>query len=238
MNHLFNKKNIDFAEQPLFLGEGRNISRLDLNVEQHIQKQIDNALGLMWFATDFSYTEDAKDYEKMDQKLKNLFLKNLKFQTLLDSVAARSVAEVFIPISTNPQLESWFFQHAFYENNIHSKTYAEIIKALPVNAKEVFDDIMINDHILDRASDIMKYFENTVVMNSKMILKDNSDCSITYKKEEHKKSIVLSLFALNILEAVLFKSSFITSFAFKENGIMNSTGDAIKKIQLDKILSL
>lgn len=121
-------------------------------------------------------------------------------------------------------------QHGFFEGCVHSKTYAEIIKTLPLNAKEVFDDIMINENIVKRASDITDKFENTVIMNSKMILKTDD-----YSLEEHKKSIVMSIFALNILEAILFKSSFITSFAFKENGIMNSTGDAIKKIQLDEI---
>lgn len=229
-NQLFNKTNIDFSTEPLFLGTGRNISRLDLNIEQHIQNQTKDALGLMWFATDFTYTEDAKDFESMDDKLKNLFLKNLKFQTLLDSIAGRTVAEVFIPITTNPQLESWWFQHGFMENNVHSETYAEIVKALPVNAKEIFDDIMINDHILSRAEAIVEKFEHTVIMNAKRLLKTND-----YDLFEHKKSIVLSLYALNALEAVLFKSSFITSFAFKENGIMNSTGDAVKKIQLDEI---
>lgn len=230
MSHLFSKENIDFTHEPLFLGSGRNVARLDLNIEQHIQKQVDDALGLMWFATDFTFGGDAKDYFKMDQKLSRLYLKNLKFQTLLDSVAARSVVEVFIPITTNPQLENWWLQHGFFEGCVHSKTYAEIIKTLPLNAKEVFDDIMINENIVKRASDITDKFENTVIMNSKMILKTDD-----YSLEEHKKSIVMSIFALNILEAILFKSSFITSFAFKENGIMNSTGDAIKKIQLDEI---
>lgn len=50
MNQLFNKTNIDFSTEPLFLGTGRNISRLDLNIEQHIQNQTKDALGLMWFA--------------------------------------------------------------------------------------------------------------------------------------------------------------------------------------------
>ncbi len=230
MNHLFNKENIDFTLEPLFLGKGRNISRLDLNIEQGIQKQTDNALGLLWFAQDFSYKDDAKDYTEMGTKLNNLFLKNLKFQTLLDSVASRTVAEVFIPITTNPQLESWWYQHAFMENNVHSKTYAEIIKSLPVNAKEIFDDIMINEHILNRAKEIMKPFEDCVILNAKRLLKTTD-----YNEFEHQKVIALSLYALNILEAVLFKSSFITSFAYKENGIMNSVGDAIKKIQLDEI---
>jgi ribonucleotide reductase beta subunit family protein with ferritin-like domain len=44
----------------------------------------------------------------------------------------------------------------------------------------------------------------------------------------------MSLFALNILEAVLFKSSFLTSFAFKENGLFSVTADIISKIALDE----
>jgi ribonucleotide reductase beta subunit family protein with ferritin-like domain len=59
-------------------------------------------------ATDFSYIEDAKDYALMEPKLRELFLKNLKFQQMADSAAARSVAECFIPCTTNPQIESWW----------------------------------------------------------------------------------------------------------------------------------
>lgn len=228
-NHLLNENHIEFSKEPLFLGSGRNIARLDLNIEQYIQKATDNAVGLMWFATDFSYIEDAKDYTLMDNKQQQLFLKNLKFQQLWDSMAARSVAECFIPCTTNPQLESWWYSHAFFENNIHSKTYAEIIKALPVDAKDVFDTIMIDENILSRARPIMVHFENLVIQNCKMILSHN------YSKEKHKKAIIMALYALNILEAMIFKSSFLTSFAYKENGIMNATGDAIRKIQLDEI---
>jgi len=228
-NHLLNENHIEFANEPLFLGSGRNIARLELNIEQHIQKATDNAIGLLWFATDFSYIEDAKDYALMHPKLQELYLKNLKFQQMADSMAARSVAECFIPCTTNPQLESWWYSHAFFENNIHSKTYAEIIKALPVDAKIVFDTIMIDEHIVARSRTLMPRFENLVQWNSRMIL------GIDYDIEEHKKAIIMALYALNVLESILFKSSFLTTFAFKENGLMNASGDAVKKIQLDEI---
>jgi ribonucleoside-diphosphate reductase beta chain len=107
-NHLFNTNQIDFAKQPLFLGTGRNISRLDLSIEPHISKATADALGKLWFAGDFSPSKDAKSYIECSAQLNALFMKNLKFQTLLDSLAARSVAEVFIPITTNPQLEVWW----------------------------------------------------------------------------------------------------------------------------------
>ena len=234
---VFDKKVIDFASEPLFLGTGRNVSRLDLNVEQGIQKQTDDAIGKIWFANDFSYTQDGKDYATMSQKLRNLYLKNLKFQTLLDSVASRTVVEVFIPITTNPQLESWWYQHAFFENNIHSKTYAEIIKVMPLDSKVVFDDIMINDNILSRAKEVTEVFNEAVLYNARMTLHNANlpGVDVGYDLEEHQVMIVKSLYALNILEFILFKSSFLTSFAFKENGLMTATGDAIKKIQLDEI---
>jgi len=233
-NHLFNNAQIDFANEPLFLGTGRNVARLDLNIEQGIQKQTDDAIGKIWFANDFTYTDDAKDYEMMNEKQDALYLKNLKFQTLLDSLAARTVAEVFLPITTNPQLESWWFQHAFFENNIHSKTYAEIIKVMPLDSKKVFDDIMINPAILDRAKEVVAVFEETVLYNARMVL-NQAGVDVGYNIEEHKVLIIKSLYALNILEFILFKSSFLTSFSFKENGLMTSTGDAIKKIQLDEM---
>ena len=229
MGHLFHDAPINFSREPLFLGTGRNIARLDLNLEPGITKMHESAMGKLWFAGDFSYSKDATDYIKADPKLRNLYMKNFKFQTFADSVAARSVAEVFLPITTNPELETWWYQHAFFENCVHSQTYADILKGLPVDSKAIFDDIMLNPDILKRASSIISCFEDTVKHNSRMIL------DLGYDKELHKKSIVLSLFALNILEAVYFKSSFITSFAFKEQGLFSITADAITKIALDEI---
>jgi|688.fasta_scaffold02086_11 ribonucleoside-diphosphate reductase beta chain len=228
-NHLFNLNPIDFTKEPLFLGTGRNISRLDLSIEPHITKMHNDALGKLWFGGDFSPSKDAKSYMECSIELNSLYMKNLKFQTLLDAVAGRSVAEVFLPITTNPQLASWWYQHAFFEDCIHSQSYADILKGLPVDAKAIFDDIMINPNILRRAASITACFEDTVQHNCRMILKDPS-----YNKELHKKSIVMSLYALNILEAVLFKSSFLTSFAFKENGLYSVTADIVSKIAQDE----
>ena len=227
--HLFNPNPIDFAQTPLFLGEGRNISRLDLSIEPHISKMTSDAIGKLWFSGDFSPSKDGKDYISSAPALNVLYMKNLKFQTLLDSLAARSVAEVFIPITTNPQLASWWFQHAFFEENIHSQSYADILKGLPVDAKAIFDDIMVNPAILARAKSVVACFEDTVQHNARMILQTSD-----YNIEAHKVSIVMSLIALNILEAVLFKSSFLTSFAFKENGLYSVTADIISKIAQDE----
>jgi len=228
LQNLIADKQIDFTKEPLFLGSGRNIIRLDLNVEQWIQKATDRALGLTWFKHDFSYTQDAKDFEQLTPELKVLYLKNLKFQQFLDSLATRTVTEVFKPVTTNPQLESWWTIHGFQED-IHHQSYAELIKALPVNSTKIFDDIMINPHILKRGKIIVNCFEDTIVHNAKMSLQLED-----YNVEDHKRSIIKSLYALNILENGLFQTSFITTFAFAENGIMESSGKSMGKIAKDE----
>ena len=234
MGQIFSTDNINFKEEPLLLGSGRNVSRLDLNIEQHIVKMTDNALAKMWFSHDFSYKADAEGYMKMPKALQKMYLKNFKFQTVMDSVASRTIAEVFSPITTNPMLEGWWTLHTFFESNIHSKTYADIIKALPIDAVKEFDNIMINKDIISRAAVVYDVFNEAVEYNARYVLRSNPQCLVNYNEDTHKKHIVKSLYALVILEAIFFKSSFITSFAFKENGLMTPSIDAISKIAVDK----
>ena len=61
-NSLYSKENIDFKNEPLFFGSGRNVARLDLSVEKWIQDLINKGQGLTWLKHDFSYTRDAKDF--------------------------------------------------------------------------------------------------------------------------------------------------------------------------------
>jgi ribonucleoside-diphosphate reductase beta chain len=233
---IFSSDNINFENEPLFFGSGRNVARLDLNIEQWIQKLTDKQLGQTWFKHDFSYAQDAIDYNGLEPKLQELFLKNLKFQTVLDSVATRTVLEVFKPITTNPQLESWWTVHGFFED-IHSNSYAELIKALPVNSAKVFDDIIVNPNILSRAAGILSSFEDTVIHNAAKLIGVYPNGE-PYNFEAHKKSLVLSLFSLNILEAGLFQTSFITTFAFAENGKMESSSKSMGKIASDEDLHM
>ncbi len=228
MNTILNDEQIDFTQEPLFLGSGRNIIRLDLNIEQWIKNHTERLLGNTWFSWDFNYSQDAKDFDAMQANLQELFLKNLKFQQFLDSLAVRTVTEVFKPITTNPQLESYWTIHGFQED-IHHQSYADLIKTLPVNANKIFDDIMINPEILKRGKDISDRFNHTALMNNQL------GCNHPdYSEEEHKKSLILSLFALNILENGLFQTSFITTFAFAENGMMESSAKSMGRISKDE----
>ena len=228
MNKLYNPNHIDFSTEPLMFGTGRNISRLDLSIEEWLVKAKDRLLGKLWFPSDFDLSKAAADYLYVAEKLQVLYLKNLKFQTELDSIAARSITELFLPVTTNPQLEAWWIVHSFTELN-HSQSYADIIKCLPVNAKLEFDTIMDDINIQARASSLITIFEAMYKYNAKMI-----NNAVDYDVEVHKYHMIKSLFAFVILENMLFDTSFNTTFAFAENNLFDGPAKIVTKINADE----
>jgi len=226
---ILDKKFIDFKKEPLFFGSGRNVSRLDLNLENFIVKARDEQQGLIWFSSDYPLEQDVVDFVDLSEPLKQVFLANLKLQQLYDSVVARSIQEVFGPVTTNPQLESWWGYHTFTEH-IHHQSYADIIKALPVG-DEVFDDIMINPKIIKRAEVVANEWNKMIILNAKRELNLPD-----YSETEHKKQLIKSIFALNILEAILFQSSFLVSWSFAENKKMIETANVISRIAWDEAM--
>jgi ribonucleoside-diphosphate reductase beta chain len=222
---IFSEKVIDFTQQPYFFGEGRNLARTDLPLDNFIEKLADTQRGLMWFPTDFNYKEDTQGFLDMGKSLQELFLMNLKFQVLLDSVATRS-AELFNVVTTNPVLEKWWVLHSYMES-IHSDSYSELIKALPINSSEEFDKIMVDESILNRGRVIYEPLNEFDKLVAQYIL----DGKVTIAL---KKGLIKALYALNILENIAFQTSFIFTYAFAENGYMIESAKAMSKINLDE----
>jgi len=175
--------------------------------------------------------QDAKDYASMSNNRREFFLKNIKFQTVLDSNASRGVLETLMPVTTSPALEFWWTTHGFFEGAIHSPSYSEIIKAIGIDASEVFDDIMDNEHILSRGEEISLCFNEMHGIAGSYMQQENTEPS-DYQKE----ALVRTLFALNILENIMFKTSFMCSFAFAENNMMEGSSKIISLIAADELL--
>jgi len=214
---LMDEGQIDYSSNGLFFGK-RNIARLDLETNKFISKLQKTLQGQFWLPSDFSISNDSPKYAVMSKSLKEDYLKNLKFQTMVDSLATRAIVECFLPVTSDPELESYWVWHSLTEN-IHSQSYADIIKALPVDAKEEFDDIIINDNIMNRASDIVHHLDN--LMNNKT-----------------PENLLMALYALVVMEGALFQSSFVVSYAYAEDYGMTETGKVIQRIDLDENVHL
>jgi ribonucleoside-diphosphate reductase beta chain len=227
---VFNPKQVDYLNQPMFLGEHVNVSRYDQQKHKIFESLIERGLSFFWLPHEIDISKDRLDFQSLPENEKHIFISNLKYQTLLDSVQGRSPNMAFLPLVSIPELETWIEVWSFSEV-IHSRSYTHIIRNIVTEPSVVFDDIVGNEAIMKRAGSVSKYYDN-------LIQTIRSYEEGTKTATEVKKALYLCMMAVNILEAVRFYVSFACSFAFAERKLMEGNAKIIRLIARDEILHL
>ncbi|MFT7007777.1 MAG: ribonucleoside-diphosphate reductase beta chain [Colwellia sp.] len=228
--------------EPMFLGNSVNVSRYDQQRYMAFEKLIEKQLSFFWRPEEVDVSKDRADWQNLSDSEKHIFISNLKYQTLLDSMAARSVNAVFLPLVSLPEIETWIETWAFSET-IHSRSYTHILRNLFTHPGEVFDDIIVNPAILKRATSIAKYFDDVILTTQ--LLQSQGDGiyevegrSVEVSTRKLKERLYLAVCSVNALEAIRFYVSFACSFAFAERELLEGNAKIIKLIARDEALHL
>ncbi len=235
------KKNNPLLE-PMFFGQSVNVARYDQQKHEIFEKLIEKQLSFFWRPEEIDISRDRIDYQALPEHEKHIFISNLKYQTLLDSIQGRSPNVALLPLISIPELETWVETWSFYET-IHSRSYTHIIRNIVNDPALVFDDIVSNEEILKRAKDISGYYDDLVEMTSYYHLLGEgrhpvNGKIITISLRALKKQLYLCLMSVNALEAIRFYVSFACSFAFAERELMEGNAKIIKLIARDEALHL
>lgn len=238
----FNQEPNNALLEPMFLGNSVNVSRYDQQRFMAFEKLIEKQLSFFWRPEEVDVSKDRADWQSLTPSEKHIFISNLKYQTLLDSMAARSVNAVLLPLVSLPEVETWIETWAFSET-IHSRSYTHILRNLFTDPSEVFDDIVVNPAILKRASSIAKYFDDVILTTQ--LLQSQGEGSyeidgetIEVSKRKLKERLYLAICSVNALEAIRFYVSFACSFAFAERELLEGNAKIIKLIARDEALHL
>ena len=149
----------------------------------------------------------------------------------LDSVQSRSVALMYLPLVSIPELESvieiWSFQEL-----IHSRSYTHIIRNIYDDPSEVFDKIMFTPEILARAKAINTVYDDLVngINEFKNVEDRLEDTARKTLIKSLKKKLIKALFTTYMLEGVRFYLSFVCSFSFAERKQMEGNAKVIRFI--------
>lgn len=238
----FSKEQNNQLIEPMFFGQSVNIARYDQQKYNIFEKLIEKQLSFFWRPEEIDLSQDRIDFQNLPAHEKHIFISNLKYQTLLDSIQGRSPNIAFLPIVSIPELETWIETWSFSET-IHSRSYTHIIRNIINNPSIIFDDIIINKNINERTQDISTYYDELIHMTSYWHLLGEGQHIINEKKIHInlnllKKKLYLCLISVNVLEAIRFYVSFACSFAFAEREIMEGNAKIIRLIARDEALHL
>lgn len=231
----FNQARFDATAQPMFLGESVNIARYDQQRFPFFEQLIEKQLSFFWRPEEIDLSRDRKDFLQLSPHERHIFISNLQYQTLLDSVQGRSPNVALLPIVSLPELETWIETWAFSET-VHSRSYTHIIRNIVNQPAEIFDEIIAIPEIAERAVDITQYYDQLIELTQRYHLEGESFTS----EERHRlrRALYLTVVSVNVLEAIRFYVSFACSFAFAEANKMEGNAKIIKLIARDEALHL
>ena len=226
----FNKTANDQLKEPMFFGQNVNVARYDQQRHVVFEKLIEKQLGFFWRPEEVDLSVDRLDFMKMQDHERHIFISNLKYQILLDSVQGRSPNVALLPWASLPEIETWIETWSFSET-IHSRSYTHIIRNIVTEPSIIFDDIVVNEEIIKRAESVTKHYDKLVEM-TQLYQTDNA----TFPLRDVKVQLMKVMCSVFILEGVRFYVSFACSFSFAEQRRMEGNAKVIKLIARDETL--
>jgi ribonucleoside-diphosphate reductase beta chain len=238
----FNQVNNNPLSEPMFFGNPVNVSRFDQQKHVIFEKLIEKQISFFWRPEEVDVSKDRSDFQKLSDSEKHIFISNLKYQTLLDSIQGRSPNIAFLPIISIPELETWIETWSFFET-IHSRSYTHILRNLFGDPSRIFEDIVENDEIKKRAADISQYYDDLIFHTQLWQTLGEGEHQVdgktyTITMRTLKTKLYLCMNSVNALEAIRFYVSFACTFAFAERELMEGNSKIIRLIARDENIHL
>ena len=236
---VFNTEEVDTKKQPMFFGRPLGIQRYDSYKYPVFDKLTTQQLGYFWRPEEVSLQKDRGDYQQLRSEQKHIFTSNLKYQTMLDSVQGRAPGMAFAPYCSLPELEACMNIWQLMEM-IHSRSYTYIMKNVYSDPSEVFDTILRDDRILERAESVTGAYDEFINHAHEY---DNGNIwkmateghpNGTFDRRVLKRKLYRAVANVNILEGIRFYVSFACSFAFGELKLMEGSAKIISLIARDE----
>jgi ribonucleotide reductase beta subunit family protein with ferritin-like domain len=236
---VFNTEQVNTKKQPMFFGKPLGIQRYDSYKYPIFDKLTTQQLGYFWRPEEVSLQKDRGDYQTLRPEQKHIYTSNLKYQIMLDSIQGRGPGMAFIPYCSLPELEACMEVWGFMEM-IHSRSYTYIIKNVYSDPSEVFDKIVTDERILERAKSVTESYDDFIQSSQQYGVSDtwmHNLEGVSYAKEtinDVKRKLYRAVANVNILEGIRFYVSFACSFAFGELKLMEGSAKIISLIARDE----
>ena len=111
----FSKTKNNALLEPMFFGQPVNVARYDQQKYEAFEKLIEKQISFFWRPEEIDVSKDRRDYATLPEHEKHIFISNLKYQTLLDSIQGRSPNVALLPLVSIPELETWIETWSFFE---------------------------------------------------------------------------------------------------------------------------
>ena len=211
-------------DTPLFLGESLGLQEYTKPRYKILEELTLLQRSQFWIETEIEMTKDVLQWNKLDKNIQDIVILNLSWQIMADSIVGRVPFSILLPYVSNPEYEGMLIQWGYFEN-LHSRSYSNIIKNVFPDPQAVIDQVKTNVRAFNRLEYILSAYKDLSYYNAKL-----------YNKENLKERIYKCLITTYGLEAIQFFASFACTFALANQDILIGTADNLILIARDEAI--
>lgn len=234
---LYIPKNIDFTQEPMFLGKGKNTQRFDDMKYSFFDEKNMKMQGFDWAIDEAKLKTDYVDFNtKMQFHEKFMYTKVLQKLIFLDSLQGRGILLTLGHIVSLPELENAMLTWEYFEGAKHSKTYTENLRGVYDNPSAIFDESFEIPELMLLAKSISNPYNEAyeLIIEMQYNIIKNKVLTPEFMKSL-KKAIIKLIVVINILEGIRFYSGFACIWALnKGQGYVEGTSKNLKFICRDE----
>ena len=225
------------TQRTSYLDESVDIQRFDVmrypKIHDHMLKQ----LGFIWTPEETRMERDQADYKNAPPEITKKYDMVISRQVLMDSIQGRAPSLALGPIASLPEVEGFLNVWTTFEGPIHSRSYTHMIRNVYKDPAVIFDNINKNSFIINAAKHIGKYYNELIEYNCATYNGTRYTAKLT--KLEHAKRLFKCLAAINALEGIWFRNSFVVTWNWQQNDsykMFEGSAKILKQIAQDEML--
>jgi ribonucleoside-diphosphate reductase beta chain len=208
---------------PLFMGEDLGFGDTINNQYPQLEKFFQTQQSFHWNEFEVDLTEDRQNMITAPAGVRQLMVKTLLWQSLVDSAAARAVTGILLNMVSNPILEDLYNIIGYFET-IHRRTYLHIIKQTFVDPNGALEEGYADLDSFKRSEALITAFDALL----------NLDANTS--ERDRRKALYKALITMYMLEALNFMASFAITFGIADAGYFQGIGQDVSFICRDEML--
>ena len=220
-------KNPDIS---LFLGPKRGLTDTINNAHPKLTVLLETLTSMDWGPNEFRFGRCKHELDIAPKKEYRSMITTLAWQWESDSAATNSLLEITSPFISSSALWSLYGRIGDNEN-IHARTYSEIVKQVFDNAIDAFKAVLDDKNAIARLECVARAF--SICLNAANALRTGV---LNRNDDQAYDAILFFIFVLFGLERIQFIPSFAVTFSYGTKGKYMPIANAVKKIAADEFL--
>ncbi|MDE5602385.1 MAG: ribonucleotide-diphosphate reductase subunit beta [Helicobacter sp.] len=206
-------------ERKIFGGNPTSIFELNKIKYQWAYNLWKVMLANSWFPEEVNMTQDKRDYsEGLTHEEKIGYDRALAQLIFMDSLQTNNLIDNVNPYITSPEINLILVRQAF-EEALHSQSYAVMVESISANTDEIYEMWRTDGQLRSKNDYIANVYEQLA-------------------KDPTERTLVLAMFANQILEGIYFYSGFAFFYTLARSGKMLGSAQMIRFIQRDEVTQL